>query len=182
MGLLVLLWTTVVVMVVAARQVSAPTHAHLTLPASKTDPFCQGAMILLATQPNAPRCMVTSLALLFITNSQPLHSQLFTKLDSSSLLQDTFISSLPKAGLIPLWPEQLSLPWPQFLLWCCLICCCWPLQLQAPTTGSWHSDVYCLYIDVPHDQLLALSAQFHWAVTATQPPKPLVLHFVHGLA
>ena len=43
--------------------------------------------------------------------------------------------------------------------------------------GRWRSDAYKLYIDVPKDRVLGLSARLHLAVLPAQSPGPLSLHF-----
>ena len=48
--------------------------------------------------------------------------------------------------------------------------------------GRWHSDAYKLYIDVPKDRVLGLSARLHLAVLSAEPFEPLALPFIPVLA
>ena len=47
--------------------------------------------------------------------------------------------------------------------------------------GRWRSNLYKLYIDVPRDRMLGLSARLHVAALHAQPPVPLVLRLASGL-
>ena len=81
-------------MVTFSPSIANATQTRLTLPASKTDPFRKGVSILLAAQPEATTCPVTSLALLFAVDSQPPHAPLFAEADGSPLSRTSFISCL----------------------------------------------------------------------------------------
>ncbi|KAF8225335.1 hypothetical protein L208DRAFT_1035688, partial [Tricholoma matsutake] len=67
----------------------------LNLPASKTDPFCKGASVLIAKAPmGSMTCAVSALQHLFIVDPQPLNAPLFSDIDGSPLTCTIFVSIL----------------------------------------------------------------------------------------
>ena len=169
-------------MVTFSLSIADATQVRLTLPTSKTDPFCKGVSILLAAQPNATTCPVTSLALLFAVDPQPPHTPLFAEIDGSPLHCTSFIQSL-KTDLQSCRFNASQYSGHSFRRGAASSAAAagysnYELQLL----GCWRSDAYCLYINVPADRLLALSAQLHWAIPVARPPKHPVPHLTSGLA
>ncbi|KAG5715762.1 Integrase/recombinase xerD like protein [Termitomyces sp. T112] len=81
------------------------THARLTLPASKTDPFRQGVTITIAATPGCPTCPIAALKALFSELPHNGHTPLLEQPDGSALSYTYFVATvrnaLSKAGFNP---------------------------------------------------------------------------------
>ena len=155
-----------------------PTHVHLDLPTSKTDPFQKGISILIAkAPPGSATCAVSALWRLFQLFLESPNAPLFNNEDGSALTQSSFISTLKsRLAIIGLDPS----------LYLGHSFCCGAASAAAAVgyadheiqlLGRWHSDAYKLYIDVPKDRVLGLSACLHLAVLSAEPFEPLALLF-----
>jgi integrase len=145
---------------------SDPTHALITLPASKTDPFRRGAVIPLAAAPGSRICPVTALSEYIDSSDAYDDAPLFhdTETDTGKpLLRDTylyFLNRLLRAAGIP--PENYSghsarrggatsafragVP-----------------DVIVQRMGRWASMTYRRYQDTGVDDLLAHSRRLHQA-------------------
>jgi len=166
--------------VVLLPNATNPTHACLTIPLSKSDPFQKGVSVLIATAPHAATCTVHILQHLYSIDPQPPPTLLFLGLNGCQLLHSTFIAhlnlSLSVAGMSSQYTSH-SFRWGTASVTAAGFS---DYEIQLLSHG--HSDAYRLYINVPHDCLLHLSAWLHWAVPDTQPFTPPELHFTPTLA
>ena len=77
-----------------------PTHACLTIPSSKSDPFQKGVSILIAAAPHAATCTVCTLQHLYSIDPQLPHAPLFLGLNGCWLSHSTFIAHLNLSLLV----------------------------------------------------------------------------------
>jgi len=68
-----------------------PTSVTLTLPSSKTDQYCVGIKIYLASSPHSPLCPVMALENLFTLYPRPPHSPLFARPHSQPFTKQFFV-------------------------------------------------------------------------------------------
>ena len=160
-----------------------PTHVCLDLPASKTDPFRKGVSILIAkAPPGSATCAVSALRRLFQLFPESPNTPPFNNKDGSALTQSSFISTL-KSRLAIIGLDQSLYSGHSFH--------CGAASAAAAVgyadheiqlLGCWRSDTYKLYIDVPKDRVLGLSACLHIAILSAEPFEPLALPFTPALA
>lgn len=140
----------------------APTHAALTVPASKTDPFRKGVTLMLALADDPLTCPVRHVLLMLLVQPDPdLASPLFQRSDGSAITRDWFISQL-RTRLTRLGVDASRYAGHSFRR---------GMATSAATAGysdyeiqllgRWRSDAYKLYLDVPRERILALSAALH---------------------
>ncbi|KAG5719871.1 hypothetical protein E4T56_gene15215 [Termitomyces sp. T112] len=81
------------------------THAHVTLPASKTDPFQKGVTIIIAAVPGLPTCPIVALKCLFCELPCTDDTPLFEQADGGAMPYGYFVKAirdaLSLAGLSP---------------------------------------------------------------------------------
>ena len=159
-----------------------PTHVRLTLPASKTDPFRKGVTILIAAVPGQPTCAVAALKQLFTIYPLSPSAPLFADANGNPLTCSHFISTL-KSRLATLGFDSSLYSGHSFRRGAATSAASagysdYELQLL----GQWRSDAYKLYIDIPRDRVLHLSARLHVAAAPAQPFKPPSLPFAPRLA
>lgn len=70
------------------------THAWLTLPTSKTDPFHKGITITVAAAPGRPTCPITALKKLFAELPWKNDAPLFEQADGKALSYSFFVNSI----------------------------------------------------------------------------------------
>jgi hypothetical protein len=159
-----------------------PTHVRLDLPASKTDPFRKGVSILIAKAPaGSSTCAVSALKHLFTIDPQSLDTPLFSEPDGSPLTRTTFISTL-KQRLTSLGIDASQFAGHSFRRGAASAAAAVGYaDHEIQLLGRWRSDAYKLYIDVPRDRILGLSARLHLAAPHTQPFVPLDLPFAPAL-
>ena len=133
--------------------IEEPTHIHLTLPSSKTDPFRKGVSIFVAKAlaSKESTCAVLALKHLFGNHPQPSGSPLFTDGTGFPLTRNSFISLL-KLRLAAIGLDQSLYSGHSF---------CRSMASSAAAVGYsdyeiqllgwWCSDACGLYIDVPVD-------------------------------
>ncbi|KAF5379032.1 hypothetical protein D9615_006011 [Tricholomella constricta] len=155
-----------------------PTHVRLDLPASKTDPFRKGVSILIAkAPPGSTTCAVTALHHLFSTNPQLLDAPLFSNPDGSPLTRATFISTL-KLRLTSLGIDASQYSGHSFRRGAASAAAAVGYaDHEIQLLGRWRSDAYKLYIDVPRERILGLSARLHLATPPAQLFVPPDLRF-----
>jgi hypothetical protein len=159
----------------------APTHIRLTVPASKTDPFRKGVSLLIAAAPHAATCAVRALQYLYSVDSKPPNAPLFSGSDGRRLSYQAFLTrlhlSLSAAGVFGRYTGR------SFRRGAASSAAAAGYSdYEIQLLGRWRSDAYRLYIDVPHDRLLHLSARLHWAVPDAQPFAPPELRLASTLA
>ena len=160
-----------------------PTHAHFNLPASKTDPFQKGVSILIAkAPPGSTTCAVSALQKLFQLFPESPNAPLFDNEEGSALTRSSFISTLKShlaiIGLDPSLYSGHSFHHGAASAAAAVGYADHEIQLL----GRWRSDAYKLYIDVPKDRILGLSACLHSAILSAEPFEPLALPFTPALA
>ncbi|KAF5384159.1 hypothetical protein D9615_003180 [Tricholomella constricta] len=157
---------------------AAPTHVRLDLPASKTDPFRKGVSILIAKAPEgSTTCAVSALHHLFTSNPQPLDAPLFSNPDGSPLTRADFVSTL-KQRLTSLGINASLYSGHSFRRGAASAAAAVGFaDFEIQLLGRWRSDAYKLYIDVPRERILGLSARLHLAVPPAQPFVPPDLLF-----
>ncbi|KAF5387550.1 hypothetical protein D9757_006561 [Collybiopsis confluens] len=159
-----------------------PSHIRLTLPESKTDPFRKGVSILIAAVPHSPFCAVTALKHLFATHPLPSGSPLFCTTVGLPMTRSFFISML-KSHLEAAGIPSVGYSGHSFRRGAATSAAAAGYSdYEIQLLGRWRSDAYKLYIDVPVDRVLHLSARLHVAAAApAQLPEPLALHFAPGV-
>jgi len=152
-----------------------PTHARPLSPCRNPTLSGKGFWSLLAQPlmlPPAP----SMLQHLYSIDPQPPHAPLFSGLNGCRISHGTFIAclnlSLSAAGLSGQYTGHSFRHGAASSA-----AVAGYLDYEIQLLGCWCSDVYRLYIDVPHDRLLHLSAWLHWAIPDTQPFAPPELHF-----
>lgn len=160
-----------------------PTHVRFDLPASKTDPFRKGVSILIAkAPPGSTTCAVSALQKLFQLFPESPNAPLFDNEGGSALTRSSFISTLKSRlatiGLDPSLYSGHSFRHGAASAAAAVGYADHEIQLL----GRWRSDAYKLYIDVPKDRILGLSARLHLAALSADPFEPPALPFTPALA
>jgi hypothetical protein len=146
-----------------------PTYVRLNLPASKTDPFRKGVSVLIARAPvGSTTCAVSALQHLFIIVPKPLDAPLFSDIDDSPLTRTTFVSTL-KQCLTSLGIDTSQFAGHSFRRGAASAAAAVGYaDHEIQLLGRWRSDAYKLYIDVPSECILGLSACHHLAAPHAQ--------------
>ncbi|KAG5727535.1 Integrase/recombinase xerD like protein [Termitomyces sp. T112] len=76
---------------------NSATHMHITLPASKTNPFHKGITVTVVATPGYPTCPVTTLKALFSELPHNHNAPLFEQLNGKPLSYTFFIKSIQEA-------------------------------------------------------------------------------------
>jgi hypothetical protein len=141
---------------------------ELTIPASKTDPFRGGVTIIIAAAPNSPStCPVCTMKHLFTIHPLPPTAPLFAKADSSPLRRSEFIRTL-KACISAIGLDQSGYSGHSFRCGAATpAAIAGYADLEIQLLGRWRSDAYKLYLDIPKNRVLSLSARLH---VAAAPP------------
>lgn len=160
-----------------------PAHVHLSLPASKTDPFRTGVTILIArAPPGSSTCPVSALLHLYTINPKPLDAPLFSDAIGSALERNTFISLL-KSRLAAINLDESQYSGHSFRRGAATSAASAGYSdFEIQLLGRWRSDAYKLYIDTPADRTLHLSSRLHLALAPFPAPDPLALPWVPALA
>ena len=158
------------------------THARLSLPASKTNPFRKGVSIAIATAPGCPTCPIAALKALF--NELPCEEDapLFEQPDGSALSYSFFVSvtrnALSKAGFNPNLYVGHSFRCGAASAAAAAGYSDYEIQLL----GCWCSNSYKLYIENDLARILHLSTLLHMASTHLIPFKSPALRDYTALA
>jgi hypothetical protein len=143
-------------------------YMELTIPASKTDPFRGGVTVVIAAAPNSPStCPVRAMKHLFTIHPLPPTAPLFAKADSSPLRRSEFIRTL-KARITDIGLDQSGYSGHSFRRGAATAAAiAGYADFEIQLLGRWRSDAYKLYLDVPKNRVLSLSARLH---VAAAPP------------
>jgi hypothetical protein len=143
-------------------------YMELTIPASKTDPFRGGVTITIAAAPNSPStCPVRAMKHLFDIHPLPPNAPLFAHADSSPLRRSEFIRTLEER-ITAIGLDQSGFSGHSFRRGAATAAgLAGYNDYEIQLLGRWRSDAYKLYIDVPKNRLLSLSARLH---VAAAPP------------
>jgi integrase len=148
------------------------THIILTLPGSKTDPFCKGVSLTIAAAPGRPSCPVDAIKRLFSEFPRAGTAPLFEGLDGKPLHYNTFLkgirAALEAAGLNPSLfaghsfrrgaaSEAAAAGYSDY---------------EIQLLGRWRSDSYKLYIENSPARILHLSYLLHMAHPHSVPFEP----------
>ncbi|PPR00185.1 hypothetical protein CVT26_009053 [Gymnopilus dilepis] len=159
-----------------------PDYIRLDIPASKTDPFRKGVSLLISAVPGASTCPVTALKRLCTINPQPTDAPLFADPSGAPLSRNSFISLL-KSRLTALGFDASLFAGHSFRHGAASAAAAVGYaEHEIQLLGRWRSDAYKLYIDVPRDRILGLSAHLHGAALPAQLPVPPSLHLAASLA
>ncbi|KNZ71542.1 Integrase/recombinase xerD like protein, partial [Termitomyces sp. J132] len=159
-----------------------PTHARITLPASKTDPFCRGVTVTVAAAPGRPTCPVAALKAMFTELPREHDAPLFEQPDGKPLSYSYFVRSIRDAlALASLNPNAFA--GHSFRR---------GAASEAAATGysdykiqllrRWRSDTYKLYVENDTNRILQLSFLLHLAHTQITPFEPPALRGFTALA
>ncbi|KAJ3979343.1 hypothetical protein F5890DRAFT_1421502, partial [Lentinula detonsa] len=126
------------------------TRVHITLPASKTDPFQKGITIVIAAAPGRPTCA---------NPSHPLfRNAAGTSLDCSSFIK-RIRQALQSAGF-----NQSAFSGHSFCRGAATSAFAAGFtEYEIQLLGRWRSDAYKLYIEIDEARRLHISSQLHWA-------------------
>ncbi|KAG5731899.1 Integrase/recombinase xerD like protein [Termitomyces sp. T112] len=155
----------------------SPSHVRIDLPTSKTDLFHRGTSILLAKAPTGSfTCPVSALHTMFTVDPKPHNSPLFANPNGSPLTRDVFVSTL-KQCLLECSFDPSGFSGHSFRRGAATAAAAVGYaDHEIQLLGRWRSDAYKLYIDVPWEQILGLSARLHLAaphVINFEPPSLL---------
>ncbi|PIL25565.1 hypothetical protein GSI_12373 [Ganoderma sinense ZZ0214-1] len=141
-------------------------HIILTLPASKTDPFCKGVSIVMAAAPGSITCPVAAIRAILKGIPGDANSPLFEGLAvESALTRDLFITRL-KALLTVHGFNSAQYSGHSFRRGAASsAAAAGYADFEIQLLGRWRSDAYKLYIDVPRERILHLSHRLHWVAT-----------------
>ncbi|KNZ80827.1 hypothetical protein J132_04256 [Termitomyces sp. J132] len=151
------------------------THVHVTLPASKTDPFRRGVTITVAAAPGHPTCPVATLKAMFTEIPQDHNAPLFKQPDGKPLSYSYFVKGICEVlTLTGLNPDVFA--GHSF---------CRGAASEAAAAGysdygiqllgRWRSDAYRLYVENDTNRILQLSFLLHLAHTQVTPFEPPAL-------
>ena len=142
----------------------SPRYIMLSLPSSKTDPFCKGISLYISAAPGSPTCPVTCLKRLYLTDPQPPESPLFVGHDGAPLLCVDLLRRLREdLTQLGFQPSQFA----GHSFWrggASSAAAAGFSDFELQQLGRWRSDAYKLYIEPNKDRLLSLSACLHWAI------------------
>ena len=153
---------------------SNPTHATITLPASKTDPFRKGVTITIsAAPPGIPSCPVAALKALFDADPQPENAPLFHEDPNNALTRGFFIRTI-RAALLSAGYDPAAFAGHSFRRGAASSAAVAGYSdYEIQLLGRWRSDAYKLYLEVDRSRLLQLSRTLHVALphpSAYDPP------------
>lgn len=158
------------------------THARLSLPASKTDPFRKGVTITLTAAPGRPTCPIDALKRLFNELPRDGNEPLFEQPDGKALSHPFFVGAirktLSKAGINPHLYAGHSFRRGASSAAAAAGYSDYEIQLL----GRWRSDSYKLYIENDPARILHLSYLLHMASTHLIPYEPPALRDYTALA
>ncbi|KAG5734538.1 Integrase/recombinase xerD like protein [Termitomyces sp. T112] len=161
---------------------TSATHVWLTLPASKTNPFCKGITITMAAAHGRPSCPVTALKAMYAELPCDGNAPLFEQPNGSALSYTCFVTTirdaLSAAGINPAPFTGHSFQHGATSTAAATGYSDYEIQLL----GRWHSDSYKLYIENDPACILHLSSLLHMAHTHLAPFEPLALQDYTALA
>ncbi|KAF5357521.1 hypothetical protein D9757_013063 [Collybiopsis confluens] len=163
--------------------VANPTHVRVSLPSSKTDPFCRGVTLVIAAVPHLSTCPVSALKHLFSIHPLSAKSPLFAGPDGLPLRRSAFISTL-KQRIAATGMDAARFSGHSFRRGAASSAAAAgysDYEIQR-LLGRWRSDAYKLYLDVAVDRMLHLSACLHGVSAPAQRPGPLDLPFASVVA
>jgi len=153
--------------------ITNPSHIKLFLPASKTDPFRRGQFIIVAAAPHTTTCPVSALQYLFTNHPLPPTSPLFIGQGGGPLSKSAFVARLREL-LVLLHLDDSRYSGHSFRRGAATAAgSVGYSDYEIQQLGRWSSDCYRIYIDVPEDRILRLSAQLHGPSPVAPPPIPL---------
>jgi hypothetical protein len=162
--------------------IANPTHARLSLPASKTDPFRKGVSIYLAAAPGAATCPIAALKRLFEDDVADLDGPLFRNPDGSALTHDFFVATVREALQAAGYNSQ-EFSGHSFRRGAASSAAAAGYQdHEIQLLGRWLSDAYKGYIDIDENRLHHLSNSLHWVLPHTGTYEPPALHPTSSLA
>ncbi|KZP10731.1 hypothetical protein FIBSPDRAFT_962818 [Athelia psychrophila] len=148
----------------------------LTLPASKTDPFCKGVAITVTAAPGSRSCPVAALKFYFRQYCRDGETPLFEDVDGTVLYRGHFIAAvrtvLLAAGFNPSVYAGHSFRRGAASSAAAAGFSDYEIQLL----GRWRSDAYKLYIEADSSRIICLSSLLHWVHPQSAPYEPPVLH------
>lgn len=151
----------------------APSHAVLTLPASKTDPFRSGVSITLAAALDQPSCPIRALQRMFTAIPRNADTPLFEGLDGAPLHRDDFIKGI-RSALSLAGYKSSDYSGHSFRRGAATSAAAAGYSShEIQLLGRWRSDAYKLYIDTDPSRILHLNRSLHWVhpqPTAFEPP------------
>jgi hypothetical protein len=125
-------------------------------------------------------CAVLALKQLFTLHPLPACSPLFAGSDGKPLTHSFFISKL-QSQLSTAGVDPSSYSSHSFCRGAAMsVAAAGYSDYEIQLLGQQRSDAYKLYLDVPIDCILHLSACLHVATAQAQPPEPPALHFTPG--
>ncbi|KNZ81095.1 Integrase/recombinase xerD like protein, partial [Termitomyces sp. J132] len=159
-----------------------PTHARITLPASKTDPFRRGVTITVAAAPGRPTCPVTALKAMFTELPREHDAPLFEQPDGKPLSYSYFVRSICDAlTLASLNPNVFA--GHSFRRGAASeVAATGYSDYKIQLLGRWRSDAYKLYVENDTNRILQLSFLLHLAHTQMTPFEPPALWGFTALA
>lgn len=153
--------------------IANPTHARLSLPASKTDPFHKGVSIYLAAAPGAATCPIAALKHLFKDDVADLDGPLFRNPDGSALTHDFFVATVREALQAARYNSQ-EFSGHSFRRGAASSAAAPGYQdHEIQLLGRWLSDAYKGYIGCTTSLILFIGSSLTLGLTSLRPSIPL---------